>query len=165
MPELYADEKYDFWVGQAELITQPKDYFWDIVLTSHSLVDSVIGIERALRSEFPIDRQLCNEYRNNVFVKTQCEDFAAAYHDRMGGMVESRMQASIVAVVDGIDAGEDVAGADRGPGRDAGAPARRVAAVEVADASLEPALGFEARRAGSGECEPQRGTARALGSG
>ncbi len=98
LPELYADEKYDFWVGQAELIANPKDYFWNIVLTSNSLVDSVIGIERSLRSQFPPDRQLCNEYRNNVFVKTQCEDFAAAYHDRMGGMVEARMQASIISV-------------------------------------------------------------------
>lgn len=31
-------------------------------------------------------------------MKTQCEDFAAAYHQRMGGMVESRMQAAIVSV-------------------------------------------------------------------
>ncbi|MBK9013177.1 MAG: hypothetical protein IPM82_03285 [Saprospiraceae bacterium] len=83
---------------QAEFIAKPKEYFWNIVLTSNSLVDSVIGIERALRSEFPPDRQLCNEYRNNVFVKTQCEDFAAAYHERMGGMVEARMSASIAAV-------------------------------------------------------------------
>ena len=98
LPELFADENYDFWVGQAEFIAKPREYFWNIVLTSNSLVDSVIGIERALRSEFPPDRQLCNEYRNNVFVKTQCEDFAAAYHERMGGMVEARMSASIAAV-------------------------------------------------------------------
>ena len=68
------------------------------MLTSHSLVDSVVGIERALRSQFPPDRQLCNEFRNNVFVKTQCPDFASAYHERMGGMVEARMQAAITSV-------------------------------------------------------------------
>ncbi len=98
LPELYAEEQYDFWVGQADFIEKPKDYFWKIVLDSHSLVDSVIGIEKSLRKQFPPDRQLCNEYRNNVFVKTQCEDFAKAYHERMGGMVESRMQASIRSV-------------------------------------------------------------------
>jgi hypothetical protein len=98
LPELYADENYDFWVGQASLVTDPKKYFWDIVMKSHSLVDSVIGIERSLRAEFPPDRQLCNEYRNNVLVKTQCEDFANAYHERMGGMVEARMQGAIAAV-------------------------------------------------------------------
>lgn len=98
LPELFAEQEYDFWVGQAGFIEDPKSYFWDIVLKSNSLVDSVLAIERSLRNEFPTDRQLCNEYRNNVFVKTQCEDFAAAYHERMGGMVESRMQASISAV-------------------------------------------------------------------
>lgn len=98
LPELFADEQYDFWVGQANVIENPKDYFWKMVLDSHSLVDSVIGIERSLRTEFPPDHQLCNEYRNNVMVKTQCEDFATAYHDRMMGMVEARMQASIIAV-------------------------------------------------------------------
>ena len=98
LPELFAETDYDFWVGQAQLFEQPKDFFWDIVLTSHSLVDSVVGIERALRSQFPPDRQLCNEFRNNVFVKTQCPDFASAYHERMGGMVEARMQAAITSV-------------------------------------------------------------------
>ena len=92
LPELYAEEQYDFWVGQASFIEKPKDYFWKIVLDSHALVDNVIGIERSLRKQFPPDHQMCNEYRNNAFVKTQCEDFAQAYHERMGGMVEDRMQ-------------------------------------------------------------------------
>ncbi len=98
LPELFAEQEYDFWVGQSGFIDNPKAYFWDIVMQSNSLVDSVLAIERSLRNEFPPDRQLCNEYRNYVFVKIQCEDFARAYHERMGDMVESRMQAAIVAV-------------------------------------------------------------------
>lgn len=98
LPELFAEQEYDFWVGQSGYIDDPKSYFWNIVMQSNALVDSVLAIERSLRNEFPSDRQLCNEYRNNVFVKTQCEDFARAYHERMGDMVESRMQSSIVAV-------------------------------------------------------------------
>ena len=97
LPELFADENYDFWVGRAELIEHPRAYFWDIVLESHALVDSVLGIEQALRQEFPPDRQMCNEMRGNSLVKIQCEDFAAAYSERLGGMVEARMQASIRA--------------------------------------------------------------------
>lgn len=53
LPELFADQEYDFWVGQAQLIEDPKPYFWKIVLTSNSLVDSVIQIERSLRADFP----------------------------------------------------------------------------------------------------------------
>lgn len=98
LPELFADEKYDFWVGRAELIQHPQSYFWNIVLESHALVDSVLGIEMALRREFPSDRQMCNEMRGSFLVKMQCEEFAAAYSERLDGMVEARMQASIRAV-------------------------------------------------------------------
>jgi hypothetical protein len=98
LPELFADENYDFWVGRAELIEKPQDYFWNIVLESHALVDSVLGIELALRNEFPPDQQMCNEMRGNTLVKIQCEEFAAAYSERLGGMVEARMQASVRAV-------------------------------------------------------------------
>ncbi|MCC6725290.1 MAG: hypothetical protein IT258_12355 [Saprospiraceae bacterium] len=98
LPELFAEQEYDFWVGQAGMIDDPKTYFWNIVMQSNSLVDSVLWVEKSLRAEFPPDRQMCNEYRNNVFVKIQCEDFSKAYHVRMGDMVESRMQSAIVAV-------------------------------------------------------------------
>lgn len=98
LPEMFADENYDFWVGPAGLMEDPQRYFWGIVLKSHSLVDSVTGIELALRREFPPDRQLCSELRGDALVKTQCADFARAYHVRMGGMVEGRMQGAILAV-------------------------------------------------------------------
>ncbi len=98
LPELFAEDNYDFWVGRAELIERPAEYFWNIVLESHALVDSVLGIEMALRREFPTDRQLCNEMRGTTMVRTQCEEFAAAYSARLGGMVEARMRASILSV-------------------------------------------------------------------
>lgn len=98
LPELFAEEEYDFWAGKAILIERPNDFFWNIVLESHSLVDSVLAIERSLRTEFPADRQLCHEMRGNVLIKTQCEEFAEAYNKRLGGMVEKQMQASIWAV-------------------------------------------------------------------
>lgn len=98
IPELFADETYDFWVGRAELIEKPEEYFWNIVLTSHSLVDSVLGIERELRRSFPSDRQDCYEMRGSNQLKTPCEEFAAAYSKRLNGMVEDRMRASILSV-------------------------------------------------------------------
>ncbi|MBI5915567.1 MAG: hypothetical protein HY842_09335 [Bacteroidetes bacterium] len=98
LPEMFAEENYDFWVGPAGLMEDPQSYFWGIVLKSHSLVDSVTDIERALRREFPTDRQMCSELRGDVLVKTQCANFARAYHERMGGMVEGRMQGAILAV-------------------------------------------------------------------
>jgi hypothetical protein len=98
LPELLADETYDFWVGKAEFIEKPQDYFWNTVLESHELVDSVLSIELALRRSFPPDQQECFEIRGNVMVKTQCEAFATAYSQRLDGMVEDRMRASILSV-------------------------------------------------------------------
>jgi hypothetical protein len=98
LPELFAEDAYDFWVGKAGIIEQPRDWFWGIVLGSHSLVDSVLSIEREVASSFSADQQFCNEMRGERLVKTQCEVFAAAYHKRLGSMVEDRLRASILAV-------------------------------------------------------------------
>lgn len=98
LPELFADESYDFWVGKSSLIIYEQDYFWEMVLESHKYVDSVLNIEMDLRSLFPEDRQICFEDRNGNSVKTQCREFAEAYHNRMGGMVEKRMRDAILAV-------------------------------------------------------------------
>ena len=97
LPELFAEEQYDLWTGQAELIDNPTDYFWDIVLTSHSHVDSVLLVEKELSERFPPDQQYCNEMRNGRLVKIECEAFAAAYQERLGSMVEERMRGAMLA--------------------------------------------------------------------
>lgn len=98
LPELFADEEFDFWTGKAQFIENPRDYFWGIVLESHALVDSVLGIELDLRRRFPSDQQMCHEMRGGTLVRTQCTAYAAAYNERMGGMVERRMRDAILAV-------------------------------------------------------------------
>jgi hypothetical protein len=98
LPELFADEEFDFWTGKAQFIENPKDYFWNIVLESHTLVDSVLAIELDLRHRFPSDQQMCHEMRGGTLVRTQCTAYAAAYNERMGGMVERRMREAILAV-------------------------------------------------------------------
>lgn len=111
IPELFADEQYDFFVGKAEYIENTTDFFWQVVFESHVLSDSVLSIEWALRSSFPADRQICPDLRNGVSVVTQCRDFAAAYQRAMQGMVERRMRAAIHAVASAwytawVDAGQ-----------------------------------------------------------
>ncbi|MCB0644432.1 MAG: hypothetical protein KDC44_22465 [Phaeodactylibacter sp.] len=98
LPELYADNDYDFFVGAAEYIADPQSYFWDIVLTSHSYVDSVFAIERHLSETFPRDRQYCFEERLGRMIRTQCEEYAEAYHEALKGQVEARMRASVLSV-------------------------------------------------------------------
>lgn len=98
LPELFADKDYDFFVGPAEYWEQPKEIFWETVLTSHLLVDSVLQIERRLSEQFPRDQQYCYEDRLDATIRTQCEAYSRAYHEAMGGMVEDRMRASIRAI-------------------------------------------------------------------
>ncbi len=98
LPELFADDTYDFFVGKAEYISRPEQYFWDIVLTSHQLVDSVLLIERQLSESFPEDKQYCYEERLERTIRTQCREYADAYHQALSGMVEARMQSSVRAI-------------------------------------------------------------------
>lgn len=98
LPELYADKEYDFFVGKAKYIENPNDFFWNMTLESHSLLDSVLLIEKDLREQFPTDQQMCYEERLNRNIRTQCEPFARAYHERLSGMVETRMRDAIRAL-------------------------------------------------------------------
>ena len=98
IPELMADESFDYFVGKARYIENARTYFWDIVLESHLLVDSVLQIERRLSKTFPRDRQYCFDERLGRTVRTQCPEYAKAYATAMQGMVENRFQRAIHAV-------------------------------------------------------------------
>jgi len=98
LPELFADETYDYFVGNAEYIDDPVPYYWDIVLESHSYVDSILAIEKDLSLTFPQDQQYCFEERNNKTIKVPCKDYAAAFHDRLAGQVEDRFRASVKTI-------------------------------------------------------------------
>ena len=98
IPELFADRDYDFFVGKAQYIEDPREFYWDIVLKSHSLVDSVLNTEARLRRQFPADQQMVFDERLGRTIKTQSAEFAAAWDRAMQGMVEERFRASILAV-------------------------------------------------------------------
>ena len=98
IPELFADADWDYFVGKATYISDPKEHYWDIILTSHSYLDSVLLIEKDMSRTFPEDKQFCYDERLQTTIRTQCKEYAAAYNERMGGMVEDRMQASILAI-------------------------------------------------------------------
>lgn len=98
IPELFADAEYDYFVGPAEYVPEPKPYFWGVVLDSHALLDSVLLIEKDLSRIFPEDQQYCYEERLGRTIRTQCKEYAAAYQQRMSGMVEDRFRAAIHSI-------------------------------------------------------------------
>lgn len=98
IPELFADERFDYFVGKAEYTESTRDFFWDAAFDSHALVDSVLQIEKRLSKTFPQDRQMCYEQRLDATVRTYCRDYAEAFMNEMDGMVEERMRATILAI-------------------------------------------------------------------
>lgn len=111
IPELFADEQYDFFVGKPEYIDDPETFYWNVVLESHLLVDSVLSLEKQLRQTFPADQQICPDMRGRTMMLVQCAEFAAAYQDAMNGMVERRFRAAVHVVSSAwmtawIDAGQ-----------------------------------------------------------
>lgn len=98
IPELFADDTYDYFVGKASYIEDPRAFYWDIILKSHSLVDSVLQTEAQLRKIFPADQQMAFDERLGRTIKTQSAEFAAAWDAAMQGMVEERFRATIQAI-------------------------------------------------------------------
>lgn len=98
LPELYADDTYSFLVGKAEMVDKPLTYFWKMVKESHDLLDDVLRIEKELTRTFPEDQQMCFDERLERTIRTQCPEFAYAYHEGLNGMVEARMQDAIHAI-------------------------------------------------------------------
>ena len=97
IPELTADE-YDYLVGRAEYIDKPIHSIWDVVEESHSYLDSVLLIEKDLTTTFPSDQKYAFETRGKSTVRQYSQQFALAYTNRMGDMVEGRMRKAIIMV-------------------------------------------------------------------
>lgn len=99
LPELFADDSYDFFVGQASYIKDPVEHYWKIVLHSHSLVKEVLAIEKKLSNQFPKSQQDCFEERNNSGLQIMpCRAYAQAYHHALKGQVEQQMRSAIHAI-------------------------------------------------------------------
>ncbi len=98
LPELFADETYDFFVGKAEYIDNIQDYIWQVIFDSHDLLDEVLEFEKRLSEEFPSDQQFCFENRLEKTIRTQCEAYSEAYHTSLDGMVETRMRDAIQSI-------------------------------------------------------------------
>jgi hypothetical protein len=99
IPEISA-ENYDHLVGRALYIDSPLDAAWEAVYDSHMLLDSVFGIERRLSIQFPEDRKYAYEQRgtSRTLTRSYSREFTLAYEEAMKGMVERRMNASILSL-------------------------------------------------------------------
>lgn len=98
IPELLAERQWDFFIGHAVLITQPRHFIWTIVQQSAAAADTVLRTEKDLSLRFPPDSRYGFSEKNGSLVKQYTADYTLAWDNRLGGMVERRMRASVMAV-------------------------------------------------------------------
>ena len=98
VPELLAENDWDFFIGKAEYIKNPADFTWKRVLESAAASDTVLKYEKELTKQFPKDQKFSFEDRNGITIRQYSAAFSKAYDEKLKGMIERRMRQSIFAV-------------------------------------------------------------------
>lgn len=95
--ELYSKD-FNFFVGRAQYIPQLNHAIWDAFSGSFAARDSVLSLEKDVSSAFSESEKYAFTQRGQSMVKNYSAPFCAAYYKRLNGMVERRMQASVLFV-------------------------------------------------------------------
>lgn len=98
VPELLANQQFDFFIGKAAFIKDPLGYTWARVLESARAADTVLSVEKKLTAAFPSDLKYAFENRNGTLVRQYSSAFTIAFNEQLNGMVERRMRQSIFTV-------------------------------------------------------------------
>jgi len=98
VPELLAENEFNFFIGKAQYIDRPLDYAWTRVLESAGAADSVLNFEKQLTLKLSADQKYSFENRNGAVIRQYSTSFTMAYNNMLNGMVERRMKLSILSV-------------------------------------------------------------------
>lgn len=98
IPELLCDKEFNFYIGSAIYISNPRQYIWDRILESAIAADSVLIVEKELSVKFPAFQKYAFEKRNKKLVKQYSSSFTIAYNTKLNRMVERRMRIAIQTV-------------------------------------------------------------------
>lgn len=96
----YFGGKYDFKVLPAVYIKDITAESWNIIKRTHKLVDSVLYYEQKTRNAF-VGKEMFKKDKNGIILKNKygqniySNEYAAAFHLSMQGMVERQMKLSV----------------------------------------------------------------------
>ena len=104
LPELFG-RNYNLYTGEAHYIKNIEKTTWDIIDTSHSLVNRLLSIESKMRKDNPEDKQYVigpdgRPLKNKYGQPVHAYEYAHVYHELLNGMVEEQMKASIMFTAD-----------------------------------------------------------------
>lgn len=99
LPEMFGDN-YNYYTRQAQYIDNITLAVWGIIERSHILADTMLMVEKTLRKEFQEDKVYAKDadgkvLKNKFGQPTFSKEYAAEYHKRLHGMVETQMRAAI----------------------------------------------------------------------
>lgn len=97
LPELFHED-YDFFIGKAFYVDSCNQFIWKNILQAHSHVEDVLAFENETNQETPSDMKYSSVARGATIVKTYSETYSQTYHEKLDGMVEQQMKASIIHV-------------------------------------------------------------------
>jgi hypothetical protein len=104
IPEIFGKE-YNYNVKPARFIENVDKEIWRIIFNSHKLKDTLLSIDKDLRSKTPEDKLFKTDASGKV-VKSKygqsiySDDYTNRLHQALNGMVEKQMNASVQAVAD-----------------------------------------------------------------
>lgn len=99
LPELFASG-YDFMIGKAAYVENINTHIWQHLEYSHSLVDSVLNVEKRISTQFSEEKKYSFEQRGSSTVKVYSQEFSKAYHKELGAMVEDQMRRAVKMLAD-----------------------------------------------------------------
>lgn len=93
LPELFYEE-WDVLTGRAVYVKDIRKECWKIISESFSAKDSVLQLEKKLRSNWPSDQVFTHEKKRKVYTK----EYSQVYQLALNGMVEKQMRKAILSV-------------------------------------------------------------------
>ncbi|MFW5758198.1 MAG: zinc dependent phospholipase C family protein [Bacteroidota bacterium] len=108
--ELYADE-FNYFVGRASYIEDPKKRAWELIKESHLKVDSIYMVYDSLMIHLPSDQIYTHQTRGQTNMRNYSPMFSSAMERGMNEMVERQMRRAVRSVGDfwytaWVDAGQ-----------------------------------------------------------
>jgi hypothetical protein len=98
IPELLLEKEFNLWASKAQYIENPREFYWNLVLESHQLVEEVLAQEIRAKTTLKGKFHYCWTNRNQIMVKMECPEFVKLYHKLLGNQVESRLKMAIYSI-------------------------------------------------------------------
>ena len=104
LPELFG-KSYNLYTGKAKYIQNVTKETWDIIRSSHQLVDTLLAVDRRLKTNLSINRIFQTDSSGNI-MRNKFKDpihtveYARRYHGELNGMVEKQLRGAIGSTAD-----------------------------------------------------------------